>query len=137
MKDLFLSKPNPTDFEFPNTIQAALSNSNIKDYRMLSTEHGTKEEGSTWMPGFAPSDGRAYKIEVVGPVVEKIDDGKPKLRKIGSYGETKNGHSVLLRLHYGGIKVLFGGDLNDKAEKFLLTHIAGLSRFPQKRNRRL
>ncbi len=132
MKDLFLNKPNPTDFEFPKTIQAALSNSNIKDYKMLSTEHGTKEEGSTWMPGFAPSDGRAYKIEVVGPVVEKIDDGKPKLRKIGSYGETKNGHSVLLRLHYGGIKVLFGGDLNDKAEKFLLTHIAGLSRFPRK-----
>ena len=28
--------------------------------------------------------------------------------------------------------MLFGGDLNDKAEKFLLTHLAGLARFPRK-----
>ena len=54
------------------------------------------------------------------------------MRKIGSYGETKNGHSVLLRLHYGSFKILFGGDLNEKAEKFLLTSHAGIERFPKK-----
>ena len=36
-----------------------------------------------------------------------------------------NGHSVLLRLHYEKFKVLFGGDLNDKAEKFLLGNYTG------------
>ncbi|QDT97336.1 ComEC family competence protein [Gimesia aquarii] len=128
---LFGGAVDPGDFLFPNLMRAALNNQNIKDFKMLSTEHGTKEAGTIWMPGFAPSDGRAYSIEVVGPVVETVDDGKPKLRSIGSYGETKNGHSVILRLHFGGIKILFGGDLNDKAEKFLLKHYAGVSKFPR------
>jgi len=109
----------------------ALDNPNINDFAMLSREHGTKEENRTWIPGFAPSDNRGYAIEVVGPIVEFDEAGRPRLRKIGSYAETKNGHSVLLRLHYGGFKVLFGGDLNDKAEKFLLRHYSGKNRFPK------
>jgi beta-lactamase superfamily II metal-dependent hydrolase len=128
---LFGDGVDPGDFLFPKLMQAALRNDNIKDFKMLSTEHGKKESAATWVPGFAPSDDRGYKIEVVGPVVETIDDGKPKLRSIGSYGETKNGHSVLLRLHFGGFKILFGGDLNDKAEKFLLKHYAGIETFPR------
>lgn len=119
------------DFVFPEVMRIALDNPNIDDFAMLSTEHGTKEGGQTWMPGFAPSDNRGYAIEVIGPVVEFNGAGKPRLRKIGSYGETKNGHSVLLRLHFGLFKVLFGGDLNEKAEKFLLTHYSGKSRFPK------
>jgi len=128
---LFGAGVDPGRFLFPQLMKAALANQNIKDIKILSTEHGTKEDNATWMPGFAPSDDRGYKIEVLGPVVETIDDGLPKLRSIGSYGETKNGHSVLLRLHIGGFKILFGGDLNDKAEKFLLKHYAGIKTFPQ------
>ena len=119
-------------FEFPKVMNNALNNPNIKDFAMLSTEHGIKENGRTWMPGFAPSDNRDYDIEVIGPVVEFDSNDEPRLRKIGGYGETKNGHSVLLRLHYGDFKVLFGGDLNDKAEKFLLAHYAGMKRFSAK-----
>ncbi len=37
-----------------------------------------------------------------------------------------------MRLRYGDFTVLFGGDLNDKAEKFLLKHYSGKSRFPRK-----
>lgn len=129
---LFADGIDVGNFVFPNVMQAALKNPKINDYAMLSTEHGTKEDNRTWMPGFAPSDNRAYSIEVIGPVVEFDGAGKPRLRKIGSYGETKNGHSVLLRLHYDKFKVLFGGDLNDKAEKFLLRHYTGKSRMPQK-----
>ena len=119
-------------FEFPKLMKAALANTNIKDFAMVSTEHGTKEEGRTWLPDFAPSNNRGYKIEIVGPVAEFDAAGKPQLRKIGSYGETKNGHSVLLRLHFGDFKILFGGDLNEKAEKFLLNHYTNRTRFPQK-----
>ena len=119
------------DFEFPKVMRLALENPNVRDFAMLSTDHGTKEDDRTWVPGFAPSDGRGYRIEVVGPVVEADGAGKPRLRRIGSYGETKNGHSVLLRLHFGEFKVLFGGDLNDKAEKFLLRHYSGVSRIPK------
>ena len=123
---------DPGQFLYPKLMKAALANENIKDFKMLSTVHGRIEDDRTWMPTFAPSDDRGYSIEVVGPIVETVDDGKPKLRVISSYGETKNGHSVLLRLHFGGFKILFGGDLNKPAEKFLLTHIAGIKRFPKK-----
>ena len=37
-------------------------------------------------------------------------------------GKTKNGHSVLLRLQYRAFSVLFGGDLNEPAEHFLMRH---------------
>ena len=118
-------------FVFPKVMRNALQNPNIDNFAMLSTEHGIKELGRTWMPGFAPSDERGYTIEVIGPIVEFDDQNRPRLRRIGSYSETKNGHSVLLRLHYGDFKVLFGGDLNEKAEKFLLKHRSGRSRFPK------
>jgi len=131
IKQLFGPGVDIGNFVFPEVMRMALENPNIKDFAMLSTEHGTKEDGRTWMPGFAPSDAVDYSIEVMGPVVEFDAAGKPRLRKIGSYGETKNGHSVLMRLHYGRFKVLFGGDLNEKAEKFLLTHYSGRNRFPK------
>ncbi|NNE22844.1 MAG: hypothetical protein HKN11_09560, partial [Rhizobiales bacterium] len=99
----------------------------VKDFAMLSTGHGKLEAGRSWLPGFAPSERPAYQIEVVGPVLEHDSAGTPGLRRISSnYGKTKNGHSVLLRLHIGGFKVLFGGDLNKPAEKFLIKHYAGL-----------
>ena len=119
------------NFVFPAVMRNALDNPNIDQFAMLSTAHGVEEDDRIWMPGFAPSDDLGYKIEVLGPVAEFDDDNKPRLRKIGSYGETKNGHSVLLRMHFDGFKILFGGDLNDKAEKFLLNHYTGRSRFPK------
>lgn len=132
IESLFSAGTDTGNFLFPQLMKAALANKNIKDIRILSTHHGTKEGSTAWMPGFAPSDGRDYCIEVLGPVIETIDDGKPKLRRIGSYAETKNGHSILLRLHFGDFKILFGGDLNEKAEKFLLKHYTGLKTFPRK-----
>lgn len=131
IQHLFGDGVDPGNFEFPGVIKSALNNPNVHDYKMLSSAHGQIEQGRTWMPGFAPSDNRDYDIEVVGPIVETLDDGEPKLRVLGSYGETKNGHSVLLRLHFNGFKILFGGDLNEPAEKFLLKHLSGLSRFPK------
>jgi hypothetical protein len=97
---------------------------------MLSTDHGQKEDGRTWMPGFAPSNNAEFTIEVLGPVVEKAPNGKKGLRTFASSmtakamneGKTKNGHSVLLRLAYREFSVLFGGDLNTPAEHFLMRH---------------
>jgi len=117
--------------KYPKVMSAAVKNPNIKSFRMLSTDHGDQEDGRTYVPGFAPSSKRGYTIEVVGPVVERRN-GRPSLRVLGSYGETKNGHSVLLRLRYGTFSILFGGDLNRRAEEFLLAHYAGLNEFPKK-----
>jgi beta-lactamase superfamily II metal-dependent hydrolase len=116
--------------KFPKVMSAAVKNPKIKAFRMLSTEHGDLEDGRTYVPGFSPASKRGYTIEVVGPVVEQRN-GKPSLRVLGNYGETKNGHSVLLRLKYGTFSILFGGDLNRKAEEFLLAHYAGLNEFPK------
>lgn len=114
-------------FEYPPVIHAALANPEIKEFAMLSTAHGTLEDGRSFMPGFAPSDGRGYTIEVLGPIVETDSTGTPRLRTFASnYGKTKNGHSVLLRLEYGKFSIFFGGDLNRPAEEFILKHYAGM-----------
>lgn len=116
--------------EYPALLNAAINNPRIADMSMMSTDHGTKEGGKTWLPGFAPADNRGFTIEVLGPVVEPDGAGNPRLRRLGSDGKTKNGHSVLLRLSFGGFTIFFGGDLNKNAEKFLLAHYAGLEKWP-------
>ncbi|HEX8281223.1 MAG TPA: MBL fold metallo-hydrolase [Chthoniobacterales bacterium] len=81
------------------------------------------------------------KLEVLGPVTEKVN-GKPALRFLGkppegprvgheafettetefkgfSASHTINGHSIVLRLTYGGFSFLLTGDLNDQAERVL------------------
>lgn len=116
---------------YPKLIWTALTNpSRFKNIAMLSTDNGKKEDGRTWMPGFAPSDRIGLTIEVLGPVVEKSPSGKKGLRSFGqtvtsktmNNGKTKNGHSVLLRLQYQNFSILFGGDLNLPSETFLMRH---------------
>ncbi len=116
--------------KYAGTIKAALDAQAVTAFDMLSTEHGHAEDGRRWMPGFAPSDARGYQIEVLGPVAEP-HAGRSRLRKIGDYGKTKNGHSVILRLCFNDFRVLFGGDLNLGAEKFLLMHYSGIATWPK------
>jgi hypothetical protein len=124
---------DPSSFgqmKFPPVMHAALTNPKVGDFAMLSTAHGQLEAGSSYVPGLAPSNQRGYTIQVVGPIVEPDGQGRPRLRKIGDYGETKNGHSVLLKLVFNRFGILFGGDLNHKAEQFILRTYAGLDSFP-------
>lgn len=115
---------------YPQLIWTALTSDRFGDVSMLSTEHGEKENGRTWMPGFAPSSNSEITIEILGPVVERAPNGKKGLRAFAKTlagatmddGKTKNGHSVLLRLQYRDFSVLFGGDLNLPAETFLMRH---------------
>ena len=81
------------------------------------------------------------KVEVLGPITEEIG-GKAALRFLGdppkgpkigheafnitedefkghSASHTINGHSIVLRLTYGGFSFLLTGDLNDQAERIL------------------
>ena len=62
------------------------------------------------------------KMEILGPVADMID-GKPALRVFGSSdtGKTKNGHSIVIKLSIGHLKLLLGGDLNTPAEYHLLS----------------
>lgn len=66
-------------------------------------------------------------IEVVGPVAQLIG-GKaalPVLGSSGKKGKTKNGHSIILKLTFGKVRILLGGDLNEPAEDYLMRHYTG------------
>ncbi|HEX9731979.1 MAG TPA: MBL fold metallo-hydrolase [Thermoanaerobaculia bacterium] len=65
----------------------------------------------------------AVDVQVLGPVVETVD-GRPALPFLASSAShTINGHSVVLRLGYGNVHFLLGGDLNTHAEERLRHHI--------------
>ena len=64
-------------------------------------------------------------MEILGPVAEDID-GKPALPYFSNAGKTKNGHSVIIKLTIGHLKLLLGGDLNMDAENYLLKKYSGV-----------
>lgn len=77
---------------------------------------------------FDPFPGENVKFEVLGPIVEKVG-GKPALRMLHrsatssaySASHTVNGHSIVLRLTFGNVRVLFAADLNEESEALLLS----------------
>ena len=82
------------------------------------------------LPGYAPADGPA-SVNVLGPVEEPLD-GEPALRYLDAAGVssmkqpslTRNGHSVVLRIDYGRVRILLTGDLNFRSQAVLLKHVA-------------
>ena len=90
---------------------------------------------------FLTEDGIA--VEVLGPLDTQVGnvsglaflaepkEGKPLAHldfESGSLSasHTINGHSVVLRLQFGNVRMLFAGDLNNAAEEALLAeHAAG------------
>lgn len=98
---------------YPDMLRKGLEGGKFDNFQMLCRD-------DKFMPGFGP--GEEVTIEVLGPVVEKV--GKHEgLRDFGSTGFTKNGHSVVLRLSYGNVRMLLGGDLNIPSEELLLKTI--------------
>lgn len=66
------------------------------------------------------------KMEILGPVAEKVG-GKDALPVFdGNKGKTKNGHSVVIKLTIGNLRLLLGGDLNTEAEYHLLQKFSGI-----------
>lgn len=67
-------------------------------------------------------------LKILSPITERIEfEGKTRecLKKIGTESETKNGHSLVFQLQYGHLKVLLGGDLNDKSQDYIAQHYSG------------
>jgi hypothetical protein len=65
------------------------------------------------------------KMEIMGPVAEEID-GKAALPNFGDSGKTKNGHSVVVKLTIGHLRLLAGGDLNTESEYHLIKAYSGV-----------
>lgn len=59
------------------------------------------------------------EMQVLGPITEQVSS-QPALRYYRSAGHTINGHSVVLRLRFKNVRVLFGADLNRESEEWLL-----------------
>lgn len=129
MRQAFAAPPGR--FAYPMMIADAIAHGGVGEFRMLSTLHGSFEDGRTWMPEFAPSDDRDYSIEVLAPWVELGGATGKRLRKFDDYGKTKNGHSVILKLCYENFRIIFGGDLNAPAERFLLQSYGGADQWPE------
>jgi hypothetical protein len=75
------------------------------------------------MPGYAPGDSDVT-ISVLGPILERLDNGKLGLRSWSNEGVTRNGHSIVLRLDHGNARILLTGDLNTASQKLLLSYQA-------------
>jgi len=97
-------------------LRLASANKKFENFQMLARKDG-------FMPGF--EEDKDIRIQVIGPVIETDNGGEAGLRRLGSHGETKNGHSVVLRLTFGNTRVLLGGDLNIPSEKLLLETLVG------------
>ena len=85
-------------------------------------------------------EGSEVELKLLGPLTEKIKHGaktRQCLIKLGNEGVTKNGHSVILQLRIGKLKVMLGGDLNTESEDYLLRHYAQTTSKPSHLESRL
>jgi hypothetical protein len=99
--------------QYPRMLRKALDSPRVKDIRMINAVDG-------YLPGYGP--GAAVSLQVLGPVPENVNNGRPALRWLSNLGKTKNGHSIVLRQTYGKVSFMLGGDLNIPAEDYLLAH---------------
>jgi beta-lactamase superfamily II metal-dependent hydrolase len=100
---------------YASLLWTALNNGRVGSIR------GLRAPG--FLAGYGPTD--EISIEVIAPVADDDGSGNPVLPWFGDDGPTKNGHSVVLMLRYGSVRILLGGDLNLPAEARLLNHYAG------------
>ena len=119
MKALIKAHPK-TRKQYLSTLRACVANSPGVTFKSLSTDVSDLNK-SVYM---GPFDGSGkLALRVLGPVPEKITHQgitRSCLRKLGNEGVTKNGHSVILKLQYGKLAVMLGGDLNTQSQDFLL-----------------
>ena len=69
-------------------------------------------------------------LKILGPILKSIDSqSEPVYPWLGSVSKTVNGHSVILRLDFKNVRMLFPGDLNERAAKHLIAETSPNSEF--------
>ena len=124
--------PHPTrrqwDKLYATVLNTGFSNGSFQDFPALSHEDG-------YVPGWGPGQ-KSIEMQLLGPIFERpttLPGGGLRVTKSNA-GDTKNGHSIIIRLTYGDIGILLGGDLNIPAQELLLEHYTGLNPRPQTRD---
>ena len=116
--DSLLTKKAIGGKKYPKMLRNALDSGRVGDFVALDSDTG-------YLPGYEAQ--KDITIEILGPVPTNLGSEKKGLKTFGSAGETKNGHSVILKLTYHNVSILLGGDLNIPAECHLLTHYTGIN----------
>ncbi|KFF03430.1 ComEC/Rec2 family competence protein [Flavobacterium reichenbachii] len=108
-----------SDFQQRIAVESTFNANYIKMLQKTTAEKLSLRNG-------APSIGSATAVmEIVGPVAQIVDN-KPALPVFkGNKGKTKNGHSIIIKLAIGKVKILLGGDLNEDSEDYLIKHYTG------------
>jgi len=91
-------------------LKTAVDSGRVRDIKSIMADNVFNTD--VFLPGFSPANNRGMTLKVLGPVPQIIS-GKRMLPKIGNTGVTKNGHSIVLLLEIGSIRMLLGGDLNE------------------------
>ncbi len=113
MKSIIRRFPRTTK-KYLSTLRPLLENNPNVEFKGLNHTH-------EFLDDFDLSND--ISIQILGPVTDKIERNgvlKNCLKMIGDEGETKNGHSVVLKLKYNLLNVFLGGDLNTESEDHLL-----------------
>lgn len=97
-------------------LRQALEVGRFGELRLLGASDGE-------LPGLASVP--EFRVEVLAPIFEADAGGRPRLRRLGDFNQTKNGHSVILKVSYGDVRIMLGGDLNSPGQEFLLAHYGG------------
>ena len=113
------------------TYRALLVNSKnvtIKGVGINMTSLKTKK----YLPSF--DNTREFSLQILGPIREKVRFKRKDMltvRRLGSEGETKNGHSVIFQAKYKNLKLFLGGDLNTMSQNFLMQAYSGSDYSPE------
>ncbi len=126
MKDLIKAHPS-TRKQYLSTLRACVANTPGVTFKGVSTDMADLGKILHMGPFDGPGD---LALRVLGPIAEKIQhagETRACLRKLGNEGVTKNGHSVVLKMQYGKLTVMLGGDLNTQSQDFLLQHYTSVA----------
>lgn len=110
-------KRKGTNSKYPQVLWAALTHNPGVTFKMLSKQDG-------FVDGFDALNqvnGRHLSLKLLAPITEKRN-GKDALPFIKDVGKSKNGHSVMIRLDYGHVRLLLGGDINEEAGEAIVDH---------------
>lgn len=72
------------------------------------------------VPVFQNIEGNTFKIEVLAPFNEKVNN-KDAFLYWNDDGKTINGHSLVLKATFGQRTMMFGGDLNTQSEEYIMS----------------
>jgi beta-lactamase superfamily II metal-dependent hydrolase len=103
---------------YAKTLAAGLANNPNVEFKMLNVDDDYVEQ----FEKTNKVNAKELSMRILGPIPKKMPSGKKGLKSLKNNGKDKNGHSVILKLNYGKLRLLLGGDLNEEFGKIIYKH---------------